>query len=221
MRGVAFFRFRGNIFALDAGRNSTLPCGTIIKRGQQMEIITRSAAKLLGKNTYFTGVPCKNGHVSYRYVQSGTCKECINGERTSASDPKREARLSAYAAEESKKVAIRTAKAQLVQVKLRLFAVDLDAMKAAAWGCAVMREPLLTMGDVYPALLPLDPQAGTALYKFNCHADDIATLRAIAGQLLGARSADGTQIRAALFGAAAAVPIAPVPEWALERKPGD
>lgn len=41
----------------------------------------RKQAKLLGHNTYLTGVPCKNGHVAYRYTASGTCSQCINGTR--------------------------------------------------------------------------------------------------------------------------------------------
>jgi len=41
----------------------------------------RKEAKLLGRNTYLTGVPCKNGHVAYRYTMSGTCSQCINGTR--------------------------------------------------------------------------------------------------------------------------------------------
>jgi hypothetical protein len=46
-----------------------------------MNIINRNDAKLLGLNKFFTGVPCKNGHISERYVQSGSCQQCVNGER--------------------------------------------------------------------------------------------------------------------------------------------
>lgn len=46
-----------------------------------MEIINRSEALRTGLTKYFTGIPCKNGHVSYRYVQSGTCEMCVNGVR--------------------------------------------------------------------------------------------------------------------------------------------
>lgn len=41
----------------------------------------RKEAKLLGHTTYLTGVPCKNGHVAYRYTMSGSCSQCINGTR--------------------------------------------------------------------------------------------------------------------------------------------
>lgn len=44
-----------------------------------MKIIIRKDAKSLGLNKYYTGKACKNGHVSERYVASGTCQDCING----------------------------------------------------------------------------------------------------------------------------------------------
>jgi mannose-6-phosphate isomerase-like protein (cupin superfamily) len=41
-----------------------------------MEIITREEAKRIGQKWYFTGEPCKYGHVDKRYVKSGICYEC-------------------------------------------------------------------------------------------------------------------------------------------------
>ena len=40
-----------------------------------MEIITYTEAKAQGLTTYFTGKPCKRGHVAERHVNGG-CKEC-------------------------------------------------------------------------------------------------------------------------------------------------
>ena len=34
-------------------------------------------AKQAGERFYFTGVPCKHGHVANRYTSSGTCSECV------------------------------------------------------------------------------------------------------------------------------------------------
>lgn len=50
-----------------------------------MEIIDRKAARELGRSTYYTGKICLNGHQSYRYVQSGSCSECVNGAKPGAS----------------------------------------------------------------------------------------------------------------------------------------
>jgi hypothetical protein len=39
-------------------------------------IISRDEAKALGLKRYFTGEPCKHGHIAERYVSSGDCLEC-------------------------------------------------------------------------------------------------------------------------------------------------
>jgi hypothetical protein len=36
----------------------------------------RAAAKAAGEITYFTGRPCKHGHVTFRYTTGGNCHEC-------------------------------------------------------------------------------------------------------------------------------------------------
>jgi len=41
-----------------------------------MEKIPRSEAKALGLPRYYTGRPCKNGHIAERYVAGYTCVEC-------------------------------------------------------------------------------------------------------------------------------------------------
>lgn len=41
-----------------------------------MELISRNAAIAAGATRYFTGVPCKRGHVSERYVSQFTCVAC-------------------------------------------------------------------------------------------------------------------------------------------------
>lgn len=41
-----------------------------------MEIISRQEAKQLSLTTYFTGNPCKHGHLAKRRTSSGECKEC-------------------------------------------------------------------------------------------------------------------------------------------------
>jgi len=37
---------------------------------------TRKQAKLLNEKYFFTGKPCKNGHVSKRFTHNGVCYEC-------------------------------------------------------------------------------------------------------------------------------------------------
>ena len=43
-----------------------------------MQIITRTEAKAQGLKRYFTGKPCKHGHIDERLVCDGSCKTCAN-----------------------------------------------------------------------------------------------------------------------------------------------
>lgn len=42
-----------------------------------MDLISRRDAVLAGEKYYFTGKPCKNGHITKRYVENWTCYACI------------------------------------------------------------------------------------------------------------------------------------------------
>ena len=42
-----------------------------------MDIISRSQALQSGSRRYFTGKPCKSGHIAERYTSKGNCVECI------------------------------------------------------------------------------------------------------------------------------------------------
>jgi hypothetical protein len=43
-----------------------------------MNVITRQTAKSLGLKRYFTGKPCKHGHLSERFVSTTHCCECLS-----------------------------------------------------------------------------------------------------------------------------------------------
>ncbi len=43
-----------------------------------MEVITRAEALKLGLKNYYTGEPCKHGHISERYTVNTRCLDCIN-----------------------------------------------------------------------------------------------------------------------------------------------
>lgn len=47
--------------------------------------IGRAEAHAAGKTHYFTGRPCRAGHVSVRYVSTGTCKACLRAHQASFS----------------------------------------------------------------------------------------------------------------------------------------
>jgi hypothetical protein len=45
------------------------------------DIIGRGEAKALGLKRYFTGKPCKRGHIAERGVSSQNCMECMRGHK--------------------------------------------------------------------------------------------------------------------------------------------
>lgn len=57
----------------------------------------RQNAKAKGLRKYFTGKPCKNGHVAERNTSNGTCCECFNANaaRFRARHPERRRQQSA------------------------------------------------------------------------------------------------------------------------------
>lgn len=44
----------------------------------EYEIITRAEAKEQGLTYYFTGKPCKRGHLSKRQTSNGSCQSCVS-----------------------------------------------------------------------------------------------------------------------------------------------
>ena len=46
---------------------------------QEMNFLPKSLAeaRTLGHNLYYTGKPCKHGHLTYRYVNERACSDCV------------------------------------------------------------------------------------------------------------------------------------------------
>lgn len=188
-----------------------------------MEIKTRKQAIADGDNTYFTGKPCKHGHMTYRYTQSSGCYDCINGDRILPNSPSanaREVRLTAAAAAVRGK---EIAKNSLVQVKLYSRDADLEIFKATAYAYAVMRYPELSTVDVWPGAIHAQCDGG-ALYKVNAHVDDVTALRDFERSLQSAAAPDPYTVAVKLHGeynASVLMGLPPIPDWARTPKPGD
>ena len=52
------------------------------QRAEPHEIITLDEARALGQRWYFTGEPCRNGHVAKRSVSNRYCRQCENAKRS-------------------------------------------------------------------------------------------------------------------------------------------
>lgn len=61
-----------------------------------MDILTKAEATRLGLKKYFTGKPCKQGHIAERYVLKSTCTECLIESRAKRIDAIREHNRKAY-----------------------------------------------------------------------------------------------------------------------------
>lgn len=57
-----------------------------------MEIISRKDAHASGRRKYFSGVPCKKGHVAERYVTTNGCVACLGSYKKLPVGPSRELR---------------------------------------------------------------------------------------------------------------------------------
>lgn len=57
-----------------------------------MEILSRKQAHSLGLRKYFSGVPCKQGHIAERYVTTNGCVACLGSYKKLPIGPSRELR---------------------------------------------------------------------------------------------------------------------------------
>ena len=58
-----------------------------------MNKITRKFAKLSGLTKYFTGKPCKHGHISERNTANGCCLTCVKIKKPAADKKYRAANI--------------------------------------------------------------------------------------------------------------------------------
>ena len=61
-----------------------------------MELLTRKDALSIGAKYYFTGKPCKHGHIANRFVSTRTCTECqaMHGKQWNADNPEQAKKFS-------------------------------------------------------------------------------------------------------------------------------
>src|SRR3990172_2118458 len=52
------------------------PYHRLRERRTAMQVITRDDAKAQGMTTYFTGKPCRHGHITERFTVNQRCREC-------------------------------------------------------------------------------------------------------------------------------------------------
>lgn len=144
-----------------------------------MEIMERKIAKLLGMIRYFTGKPCRNGHIASRFTQSGTCSECINVPKRLQAKIRKERRLldSLYCM-------------HFAKITIRAFPEDWKLIFDTAVALTTYRNYNLTADSIrIMNSTGAANEDGTKLYKIRVHPDDMDTLHIMADVCLNERYA--------------------------------
>lgn len=182
-----------------------------------MRIITRADAKAEGLSKYFTGEPCKNGHVQQRYTTSGACSGCLldssRKSRQELTGVITERRAEQVISLDSRRAAL----AEMFPLRLRAHAQDWGYLRSVAVAVMQLRYPgVLQETDAHDRKGGKDGKGGTLLYTVLAHPSDHAYLKAEERRLLAARAPNMAEARARAFNIGQtliAEEIEPVPEF--------
>lgn len=169
---------------------------------------TRAEAHKLGINKYFTGKPCANNHVAERYTYSGTCQACIASHTRGGANKSAASRAEFVTNGEGRREVLQ----QLREVPLRIRPDDVDEMRILAATLLKLRFPQAIDSDAYVNRAGTNGAAGTLLYRFNLHPDDVEFMRKKALSYITDNTLDIKAERARIFGSA-------VREYVTEYEP--
>ena len=183
-----------------------------------MEIISRQQAISSGFSKYFTGEPCKNGHIAARYVYSCTCEMCIRVTSPHpAPNPKR-AQLQEHRADmermrleqSQQRIAIaqqklafskqraalraRAKRTDLVPFRIMLHFADVEFFKAVMLASAITLDPSITLDDLTTTKAP-EVAGERAIYTFRTFQADIDSLRTLEAEMTRDRRTRGGRPR--------------------------
>ena len=133
-----------------------------------MKIMSRTDAIISGEQIYNTGLPCVNGHLTYRYTTSGSCSQCVKNSSTKI----REA-INIISGKDER----REFKNGLKLIIIRLMDADLPAIRELSLSLAKMRCRYVKERDVFSKQAGRSPADGAANYRFYVHPDDEMLLR--------------------------------------------
>jgi hypothetical protein len=179
------------------------------------EIISRQDAISGGLNKYFTGDQCKNGHIAHRYIQSGTCEQCIrdtsppsnaNPERLKIAQQRtaieaakiklRQDRLELdqrRTALSEKRAALRAAakRDDLICIRIMLHYADVDYFKAMMLALAMEIDPSVLMVDMLTGRSP-ESAGDRTIYTFKAFKANHTELFNLQDSIQRDRLASGT-----------------------------
>jgi hypothetical protein len=139
-------------------------------------ISSRTVARAAGLKRFFTGRPCKHGHLSERYVSTGSCIACLHGASTGSTPEDLRAQAAALlqrARDAERAASERDQQAATLQQRAAALA-DAARVKVRAWADPERMAQVQALADAYalPAGLPSMPprlgvrEAGSVMATF-------------------------------------------------------
>lgn len=135
-----------------------------------MQIIDRTNAALLGYVKYFSGTPCKHGHLCERYVVNAGCVQCMTQKSSGTQLP-------------------------MCEIYIALFPEDIEIFKAVLISTCMLRDPGTLFSDVLTRSKPKYFGRQT-IHKFMCFIEDFTELHRISREMEDATHALINQRRA-------------------------
>lgn len=158
----------------------------------------RKEAIAAGVGQYFTGKPCKHGHISNRYTQSGACAACVAIAAARDRGANHSGVVIPHAQREAERVAVmraaiaeRQAKMSalnaLKPVRVPAHSQDLNDLFEMAVELCLAVYPCLTRAEVMPSHTPVK---GTPLYAVRVPHEQEQLLRDVANTLYNLHGVD-------------------------------
>ena len=144
-----------------------------------MNITPRQQAILERNHRYFTGKPCKRGHICDRYTLNSACVDCVHPKFQSAEmEQKRQLKAALENVREENRLAridrnrVLAVMTSMPRVRFGLYPQDLEHFTSVVLAVSRMTEPKLLSGDVRSKLKVKPCGAGQFFYGFRVFEKD-------------------------------------------------
>ena len=128
-----------------------------------MNILTRQDAIKARQTTYYTGVPCKNGHLAKRYTRTSVCAECLHPVFKSTDSENRKS--------------LRISRSKLITKKFRVPCNGLENFKQIILAFSKLREPDFEITDILSSQKSVLGRSDYEIHAFKIFPEDEFSLR--------------------------------------------
>lgn len=156
-----------------------------------MELITRRDAIIKGLGRFYTGVPCRHGHSTYRYTSSGGCVECVHPTFINLERQERRARALQQRQDKAAAISLRertkAVLSQMKRIRIYLHTNDVELFESVVFAAAIAREPNFTLKQIRTPSTTKPLGRDWGLYSYWCFPEDESTLRTFQDTLRNGR----------------------------------